>query len=150
MEQTLSKDINGIYSAMDFHTRDNYRHSVEKIAKHSKFTEQEIAAMAIQFAQENSAENDDPRLAHVGYYLTCNGLAQLKKHVKPKFSKIDICKNAVNKVPLLAYLGGIFVLTALFSWALFSKAWHEGFNNTILVGLSIIILLATSRESLGN
>jgi hypothetical protein len=44
VEQTLSKDIDGIYSAMDFHTRDNYRHVVEKIAKCSDFSELEVAA----------------------------------------------------------------------------------------------------------
>jgi len=145
VEHTLRQDIWGVYGAMDFHTRDNYRHAVEKMAKCSEFTEQEIAAMAIQLSLENSTQNDDPRLAHVGYYLTCKGMTKLKNTAKPKVTRMDYCKNVVNKTPLLAYLGGIAILTALFSWALFLKAYHEGYGNTVLVILSMIILLATSR-----
>ena len=145
VEHTLREDIGGVYGAMDFLTRDNYRHAVEKIAKYSEFTEQEIAAMAIQLARENSAQKNDPRLAHVGHYLTCKGMAQLKKTAKQKVTRRDYCKNVVNKIPLLVYLGGIAILTALFSWALIAKAYREGFSNTVVLVLSLIILLATSR-----
>src|SRR5690606_7026421 len=39
VEQTLREDLDGVYSSMDFFTRDNYRHHVEKIAKHSRLSE---------------------------------------------------------------------------------------------------------------
>ena len=48
VEKTLSQD--SIYCKMDFYTRDQYRHAVEKIAKNSELSEQEVAVMAIEYA----------------------------------------------------------------------------------------------------
>ncbi|MEO6734267.1 MAG: glucoamylase family protein [Ferruginibacter sp.] len=143
VEKTLSADINGIYSAMDFHTRDNYRHVVEKIAKNSELSEQEVAAMAIEFAREN--KDTDSRLSHVGYYLIDKGVSLIQKRAGAKTTKKDYWRNVANKYPVLAYLGGILVLTALLSWGLFTKAYHEGFGKITLVLLFGVILLATSR-----
>src|SRR4029078_8560333 len=47
VEKILIRDVNDIYPQMDFATRDIYRHVVEKIAKKSKRSEQEIAEIAI-------------------------------------------------------------------------------------------------------
>jgi len=41
VDQTLRKDPGSVYNKMDFSTRDRYRHVVEKIAKHSRFSESE-------------------------------------------------------------------------------------------------------------
>ncbi|MEO7765840.1 MAG: glucoamylase family protein, partial [Ferruginibacter sp.] len=150
VEKTLSVDIDGIYSAMDFHTRDSYRHVVEKIAKNSNFSEQEVAALAIQFAkqEQDNEQNSDPRLLHVGYYLIDKGLKRILKQVKPKVGKRAYCRNLANRSPLLVYLGGIFVLTGLFTWLLFIKADYEGLNGFPLLFLALVILLATSRLGL--
>ena len=58
VEQVLLQDINGIYSKMDFHTRDQYRHAVERIAKHSEMSEKEVAELAIQSAAKTRAEKN--------------------------------------------------------------------------------------------
>ncbi|HSN61633.1 MAG TPA: hypothetical protein VLR49_11910, partial [Ferruginibacter sp.] len=73
VEQTLSKDINGIYRQMDFFTRDTYRHRVEKIAKYSTLSEQHVAEMAIEFAKENAKTTTDEKLTHVGFFLAGKG-----------------------------------------------------------------------------
>ena len=57
VEQTLREDISGFYPKMDFHTRDHYRHVVEKIAKHSDLSEQEVARMAIQLTKDSAQKN---------------------------------------------------------------------------------------------
>ena len=146
VEQTLREDIDGIYAGMDFHTRDNYRHVVEKIAKNSDLSEQEVAAIAIRFARDSKENNNGPRLSHVGYYLTCQGLSQIQKQAKVKVSKVDFCKDIANKSPLLVYLGGITLLTGLFAWGLIAKAYYyEGLGKTALALLCLVILLATSR-----
>ncbi len=67
VEQTLREDQGGVYSAMDFSTRDRYRHVVEHIAKNSTASEQEVARIAIQLTH-GSTPNDD-RKSHVGYFL---------------------------------------------------------------------------------
>ncbi len=47
VENILTTENSGIYPLMDFHTRDEYRHSVEKIAKASNQPESAIAHMAL-------------------------------------------------------------------------------------------------------
>jgi cyclic beta-1,2-glucan synthetase len=72
---------------MDFFTRDRYRHAVEKIAKGSYYSEQEIAAHAIKLAKENDERNDtDARTKHVGYYLVDKGALQVEKFAGMKLS----------------------------------------------------------------
>ncbi len=48
VEQVLRSDPSGHYPKMDFTTRDQYRHAVEQISRHSRFTEVEIARLCIQ------------------------------------------------------------------------------------------------------
>ncbi len=67
IESTLRRDINGIYGKMDFHTRDQYRHAIEKIAMYSNLSEQAVAEKVIKTAKENEF-NNDPRLSH-GYQV---------------------------------------------------------------------------------
>ena len=43
VDQTLREDAGGVYGGMEFATRDQYRHVVEKIAKYSKQHEPEVA-----------------------------------------------------------------------------------------------------------
>jgi cellobiose phosphorylase len=148
VEQILRTDIDGLYAGMDFSTRDNYRHAVEKIAKNSDRSEKEIAEIAIQLARENKEQNGDTRYSHVGYYLTCKGMVQLEKLAKVKVSKFEACRNIANKFPMFVYFGAILVLTGLFSWGMFLKAYHEEVGKTELIILSLLILLATSRLSI--
>ena len=147
VEQVLRQDINGVYLKMDFYTRDNYRHVVEKVAKHSHLTEKQVAEMAIQFAAESAAKTDDSRLNHVGYYLTCDGVQQIKKIAKMRSSTMDTCKDIFNKIPLMMYAGVIILMAALISLYLIYKVYYNGFIDWQLVLMGIIILLATSRLS---
>ena len=47
VEQTLREDPGGVYAAMDFATRDRYRHAVEAIAKRSPLSECDVARKAV-------------------------------------------------------------------------------------------------------
>ena len=52
MERTLREDPAGVYSLMDFATRDHYRHVVETTARRSGRTEDEVARLAVDLAGE--------------------------------------------------------------------------------------------------
>ena len=62
-----------MYGKMDFHTRDSYRHAVEKIAKCSKLSEHAVAEMVINAAKSVNPDTGNTKLLHVGYYLTGKG-----------------------------------------------------------------------------
>jgi cyclic beta-1,2-glucan synthetase len=79
VEQTLGEDTDNIYAQMDFATRDRYRHVVEKSAKRSPYSENEVAVKAIQLAREGAARNGgDDRAAHVGFYLIDKGIGSAR------------------------------------------------------------------------
>ncbi len=129
VEQTLRKDIDGVYGRMDFHTRDNYRHVVEKISKNSKLSEMQIAEEAINLAKESAAKNgNNDRTAHVGYYLIGKGLSRLEREAKVNLSIPDLLRKLSYKFPLLLYAGTIILLTL------------------ILTGLSMLILIDENLE----
>ena len=60
---------------MDFHTRDQYRHAVERIAKHSELSEKEVAELAIQSALNMAELNMGHGTSHVGYFFIGKGVA---------------------------------------------------------------------------
>lgn len=145
IEQILREDINGIYSSMDFYTRDQYRHSVEKIAKYSNLSENEVALMAIDMAKEHATNNSDTRLAHVGYYLVGKGLLHLQKKAKMKLSKMDSCRTITHRFPLSVYLGCFFILTGLTGWLLIDHAFIESFRGWKLWLIGVVSVLAASQ-----
>lgn len=53
VEKALHLDPVGIYSRMDFATKDRYRHTVERITRYSLHSEEEIALLAVKLAQES-------------------------------------------------------------------------------------------------
>jgi len=87
VEELLRSDPAGVYSQMDFATRDHYRHTVERIARRSGKSEIAVAEQAIGLARASiDVAPDDPSLlsgqalrrSHVGYYLAARGVHQLR------------------------------------------------------------------------
>ncbi len=113
-EKKLREDPAGVYAAMDFATRDRYRHAVERLAKLSRQTEEGVAAMAVQLAARSGF---DPRDAaqgkrHVGYYLVDAGLPQLIRELEARPTIWDRVVDLLKQLPLGFYLGGILAVTA--------------------------------------
>ena len=149
VEQILSSGSDDVYKKMDFHTRDAYRHVVEKAAKNSSLSEEEVANMVVQLAGSNlSAGQAFSRTSHVGYYLVGKGFAQVEKNIQPKISAGDSLKKIFNKAPVFYYLFAIALVTFLLSWMLVNIARAEGVQGWKIIVLFIICLLATSQFSI--
>jgi cyclic beta-1,2-glucan synthetase len=147
IEKILKDEPAGIYAKMDFHTRDEYRHAVEKIAKNSECFENEIAQIAVDLAKENTDTTND-RYNHVGYYLIDKGVKKTEKLVGVKVSRGERLKVLTSKAPFLVYAGSINLLTIIFSWLLVTKAGYEGIKNWMLIVLAVVAFLATSQLAL--
>jgi cyclic beta-1,2-glucan synthetase len=127
VEQILRRDINGTYPAMDFATRDSYRHVVEKLAKHSQLSEQEVANTAIHLARNAAVRNgEQDRTAHVGYYLVGKGFEQIEKGAAATPHLDDRLVKSVRRSPLLFYTGNILAITLLVGGALTARAHLQG------------------------
>src|SRR3546814_16687937 len=72
---------------MDFATRDQYRHMVERISKLADVSEADVAGRTVELARQGCDEYglDHPR-AHVGYYLLDVGIAELERDTGARLS----------------------------------------------------------------
>jgi cellobiose phosphorylase len=142
VERTLGEAPGDVYAKMDFTTRDRYRHVVEKTAKRSPLSENEVAAKAIQLAHEGViAKAGDDRAAHVGFYLVDEGLAQLERRVEVRFSPAEFLRKVSRRFPLLLYGGAILLLTAIFAGFLVEKAYTVGLQGWALGLVGLLSLL---------
>ena len=91
------------YGAMDFESRNLYRQQVANIAKHSDFSELDVAKTVVALAEEATRNTyEEPRTAvresHVGYYLMDEGthLLHQKAAVPSTFWSEDSGTACVN------------------------------------------------------
>lgn len=151
VEQTLRQDPAEVYASMDFATRDRYRHAVEKLAKRSPRSEQQIAACALTLAEaaqtaqtmrtapvgeaQNEAQDTAPapqladtdaRSTHVGYYLLDHGLAQLEVSAAISVPLWNVVQRFCRTFPLPLYAGSIVVLATLFAAFFVTSIRHDG------------------------
>jgi cyclic beta-1,2-glucan synthetase len=146
VDNTLAEDPGDVYGKMDFATRDRYRHVVEKIAKRSACSEDEVARQAIRLARESAARNGaDDRAAHVGYYLIDEGLAQLERTAAVRVSVAAGLRSFGRRYTLLLYGGTIVLLTAAFTGSLTVKANAGGLSGWALALVVMLLLLCTSQ-----
>jgi len=149
VEDTLGEDPAGVYKKMDFTTRDQYRHVVEKIAKSSRLSEKEVAREAIRLASVGGGKCDnDGRANHVGFYLIDKGLAELEGLAGMRLSSTEAIKNIIHRFPLLFYIGTMGLITAIFTGCLLGKAYSHGVHGVLLWVLGILSLLGVSQLAL--
>jgi len=145
VEKILRTEPAGIYPRMDFATRDAFRHVVERIARHSPKSEEEVATLAV--AQTRSSPS--PRAAreeHVGYYLVGQGLARLEERAEYLAPFLLQLSRLVRGHPLLIYGGGLGALAGAATWIAFRGA---GIEASIWATLGILCLLILSASQLG-
>ena len=146
VEQTLREDVSKVYPQMDFYTRDQYRHSVEKIAKYSRLPENDVAKAVLRLARESERNNKAETLkSHIGYYLIGDGLPVVEKLLKTRRSVSGLFKKVFSIYAPVVYVLGALCLTALITFLLISQARHEDLQDGILVLISFLSALAASH-----
>ncbi|MHB8535567.1 MAG: GH36-type glycosyl hydrolase domain-containing protein [Sulfuricaulis sp.] len=146
VEQKLREDPGAIHGMMNFASRDRYRHVVEKIAKHSRLSEGEVAEKTVKLAHEGAARNGgDDRTAHVGFYLIDKGLPRLEQAAEMRFSAFESLKKTAGRFALFLYLGAITLITAILTGSLWAQARASEVSDGMLVLMVILALLSTSQ-----
>ena len=146
VEHRLSEDPAGVYSSMDFATRDSYRHVIEKLAKKSKLSEEQVAHQAIRLAEQQSTlATADPRTGHVGYYLLGEGLTELQDSIKFRTSFAGMLRRQGRRFPLPLYLGAIFLLTLAWTFGLLALTGGTG---PLFWLVAVLLVLAASQVSI--
>jgi cellobiose phosphorylase len=147
VERTLRLDPAQVYDKMDFPTRDQYRHAIERIARHCPHSEAEVAAHALQLARDHG-HTPDSNAGHVGFYLIGRGVPALEKRVGMRPPLASLLYKSARAAPLATYLGSTLLLTALMSQFLFGRAIQDGVHGVLLASLSVLILLCSSALAL--
>ena len=139
VENTLRGDPDGVYGRMEFATRDRYRHSVEKIAKRSGLSENEVARLAVELARAAPADAGGPAV-HVGFYPAGRGSALLNRKAKGRQGTIEPPRTGSRSLPLFLYAGAIMLLTALFTWLLMVTVEPDGLPGPLF---ALVVIMAT-------
>lgn len=113
VEQILRDDPKQIYARMDFETRNSYRSVIEELARHSAFSEEQVALAAVELAR-NADDKASVRRAHVGFYLRDAGRALLENSIQYQPNLCVRMRRALLASPTALYLGSIAALSILF------------------------------------
>jgi cyclic beta-1,2-glucan synthetase len=138
------------YAAMDFSTRDRYRHAIEELARGSGRSELEVAREAVLLATRTglgAGRADDPHDARrddPGYYLIADGRTALELAIgfRPPATRRVFRAYVASATP--GYLGTIVVLSGL---TLVLPLLTVGASGTIPGSLILLGLLAAVPAS---
>ncbi len=147
VERTLREDPAGVYGAMEFSTRDQYRHVIERIARCSALTEAEVAQQALELARTHQG-GDDPRHGHVGFYLIGKGVLLLEKKAGQRRKPGEALRATMRAAPLASYLGSIAALSLVATGLMVERAMRDGVAGWALVLLGILGLMGSSQLAL--
>ena len=158
VEQVLRRDASGIYSAMDFSTRDCYRRVVDRLAKSTPgfaenlaHTEIAVAQAAVDLAQRSSVEHEEAasechnHVVHVGYYLIDEGRPALEVELGVQLSFYERARRRMSRAPLLIYLGSIGLVTVAFAAAMLIPLYRDGAGIGGTLALGVLLVLAVSQ-----
>lgn len=143
VETILREDPAGVYSLMDFHTRDQYRRVVEDAAKHGPLSEEDAAHGAITLARAASLHAiDEHRTTHVGYYLIDRGLSEYRQATQRRYGWIAGFARVASKAALTYYLAATFALAILVTFVVLSVTHMQG----IAEGLAAALLFCGATQ----
>lgn len=145
-EQILRQDPADIYSRMDFATRDQYRHIVEKLSRICKTEEIDVAEKAILLSRKAAERKDnEDRKAHVGFYLIDKGLTQLKALLKARSTIKESFTKGSSGRKLFLFIGSIVMVSGILTLAMIMELMEQGITGSDLWLAGFLFLLGTSH-----
>ena len=131
------------FAAMDFPTRDNYRHAIEELARGSHRTEIDVARRAIQRGQNGGEADPNNPKRDPGYYLLSKGRVEFEKQLGfnvPLRSWIDRAAASAGMrgyLIALALVGGLILALPILGVA---KSGVTGYELLLLALLALFPL----------
>jgi cyclic beta-1,2-glucan synthetase len=139
IEPLLGKDPAGVYSRMEFASRDRYRHVIERISKRTRANELDIAQAAVDLAAKTEGAEQ-----HVGYYLIDAGLAQLENTFRYQPRPAERFRRFLLRHPTSTYLDTLTFLTLLIVTFVLALMYSYGVDWWFLILTALLALLPAS------
>ena len=127
------------YAAMDFATRDAYRHAIEELARGSRLSELDVARKAALHAKRSDGLSDE-RGHDPGYFLIGSGRRAFERTLGFRVPAILRLLRAYVAGAMPGYLGTIMILSALILAAPLLDARASGFGPASLLLLGLLAL----------
>ena len=137
--------VNPTYNAMDFLTRDRYRHAIEDLAKRSPFSEVEIASKVIDKINRVGKEADtELKNQEPGYYLIGPGRGEFEQEVsfRPTFSQTLLRSYIAHAAS--AYLDSLAIGTLILMALPLSVAYASGLESLSIILIALLALFPAS------
>jgi cyclic beta-1,2-glucan synthetase len=148
IDPELAKDPAGVYSRMDFATRDRYRHVIERISKGTKRNEPDTARAALRMAEEAQTSGSDVAHSHVGYFLIGEGVHRLETETSYRPRVGEAIRRAVERHATFAYLGTLLALTAVIVGFIVMAAFRVDASIAMAVMVTLLSLIPASDLAL--
>jgi hypothetical protein len=113
-DHILTNDPGGAYAQMDVESRSRYHAAVAELARHSVWSEIEIAREAVKLAGEPHNVGDPramQRRLHVGFYLLDEGRKIIEARACYKATPADRIRATIRRWPTFFYLSAIGLIT---------------------------------------
>ena len=159
------------FAAMDFSTRDIYRHAIENLARGSKHSELEVARRVVRKARQAASDassrphldsqtdaqsvpsnGNNPkqaRYAEPGYYLISRGRSAFEKELGFRVSWKRWLLRLYIRAAVPGYLGTIATVTALILTLPLLHAHKEGMTAMRLLLLGLLAAVPASDLAIG-
>ncbi len=149
VELILQEDPAGVYSRMDFASRDRYRHALEGLARRCPHSEIEVAEATMSWALEGlSADPAATVEGHVGYYLISEGRYTLENSLRYTPRRRELFHRGALSHSGAFYWGTLALLTAVLVVALALYALGLGASVLVTALLTFIALIPSSDVAL--
>ena len=145
VEQVLQRDPAGVYSRMDFRSRDRYRQAVEEVAEPTGDGQVRVARKSVERARQVAERTPDARGAHVGYYLVGGGRRQFEQGIGWVPGPRVRMHRFFFRYATAGYLGTIAAGTLTFVLAAVNYAYLYGWRGLALVAVALLTVVPASE-----
>ncbi len=134
------------HAAMDFATRDAYRHAIEELARGSGRSEVDVARQAMAHAAraEGGEDDEDDRRADPGFYLVGTGRVAFETTLGYRAPPLRRGLRLYVGLATPGYLGTIAVLSGALLVLPFLAAWSSGVGPLTLTILALLAVIPAS------
>jgi len=145
VEQVLQRDPAGVYSRMDFRSRDRYRHAVEELALPTGEGQLLLALKSVERARQAHVKAPDSRAAHVGYHLIGGGRREFERSVAWQPDLKQWLRRFFFAWATPGYLGFITAGTALLVGQAVLYASLHGSRGAFLIFVALVTTVPASE-----
>lgn len=144
VEATLREDPAGVYAAMEFASRDHYRHVVERLARAGTLDETDTARVVLEASRQGRGLH-----RHVGYHLIGKGLPALEDRlgIGARWTRriARILARSAFGVSSITFA----LLTSVLTLAILDTVSMEALAPSVIVLLAIASVFVASQFALG-